>query len=326
MSASLDPAVAKGKLTTMEECIRLGCTRAFEGVRADHLAVEPAGVTSLTLGKGNENLLLFAARGVIALRGGPAAPADPLARALRAHGDVVLCPSEAFLLSAFHGELVLQRSPSSELYILSFLQPPPRAARSRVGGSSGDAWSHRLEIPDHVTVLRPARLTHLLRRLMDETRRPSPSRAILHHLVALALCELAHSSRASERTENREAALESIASRVDAYIAAHYHEPIGTPDIAAELRYNPDYLERAYHLERRISIREAVHDRRIKEVRAQLLLQRGKGVAEVAALCGYADPAYFRRVFKRATNMTPCGYRRVHADSLAGSAVGAAAR
>jgi len=315
----------------MDECIRLGCTSAFEGVRADHLAVEPAGVTSLNLG--NENLLLFAARGMIALRGGPVARADLVVRALRAPGDVILCPSEAFLLSEYRGEIVLQRSPSSELYILSFRQPPMRAARSRLRGTEADAWSHRLEIPDHVTVLRPARLTHLLRRLMDETRRPSPSRAILHHLVALALCELAHSSRASERTENREAALESISSRVDAFIAAHYHEPIGTPDIAAELHYNPDYLERAYHLERRISIREAVHNRRIKEVRAQLLLQRGKGVAEVAALCGYSDPAYFRRVFKRATNMTPCGYRRVHAaaagssfaGSLVGSAVGASA-
>ena len=321
MSPPLDQAGPNGKLTGMGECIRLGCTSAFQGVRADHLAVEPAGVTSLNIG--NENLLLFAARGMIAMRGVPTDRSDPLVRALRAQGDVILCPSEAFLLSAFRGEIVLQRSPSSELYVLSFRQPPVRAARSR---AEAEAWNHRLEIPDHVTVLRPARLTHLLRRLMDETRRPSVSRAILHHLVALALCELAHSSRASERTENREAALESIASRVDAYIAAHYHEPIGTPDIAAELHYNPDYLERAYHLERRISIREAVHDRRIKEVRAQLLLQRGKGVAEVAALCGYSDPAYFRRVFKRATHMTPCGYRRVHADSLAGSAVGASAR
>ncbi len=311
MSQPLDPAAPNGKFTGMDECIRLGCTSAFEGVRADHLAVEPAGVTSLNMG--NENLLLFAARGIIAMRGGPTARSD--------RGDVILCTSEAFLLSAFRGEIVLQRSPSSELYVLSFRQPPVRAARSRV-----EAWNHRLEIPDHVTVLRPARLTQLLRRLMDETRRPSVSRAILHHLVALALCELAHSSRASERTENREAGLESIASRVDAYIAAHYHLPLGTPDIAADLHYNPDYLERAYHLERRISIREAVHDRRIKEVRAQLLLQRGKGVAEVAALCGYSDPAYFRRVFKRATHMTPCGYRRVHPDSLAGSAVGASAR
>jgi two-component system response regulator YesN len=116
--------------------------------------------------------------------------------------------------------------------------------------------------------------------------------------------------------DEREAGLESIASRVDAYIAAHYHQPIGTTDIARELRYNPDYLERAFRMERHTSIREAVHARRIKEARAQLLLQRTQDVAQIAALCGYADPGYFRRVFKRATNMTPRGYRLVHPAQL----------
>jgi YesN/AraC family two-component response regulator len=33
----------------------------------------------------------------------------------------------------------------------------------------------------------------------------------------------------------------------------------------------------------------------------------------VAALCGYADAGYFRRVFKRTTNLTPRGYRLMHA-------------
>ncbi len=103
---------------------------------------------------------------------------------------------------------------------------------------------------------------------------------------------------------------------MDVFIAAHYHEPLGTPDVARELHYNPDYLERAYHLERRMSIREAIHARRIKEARAQLILQRTKGVAEIAALCGYADAGYFRRVFKRATHMTPHGYRMLNLAPL----------
>jgi AraC-like DNA-binding protein len=151
-----------------------------------------------------------------------------------------------------------------------------------------------------------------MRRLIDEIWLPAPSRAILHHLVVLVLCELARSSRVGETAEEKEAGLESIASRVDAYIAAHYHEPMGTPDIAHELHYNPDYLERAYRMERRKAIGEAIRIRRINEARAQLLLQRGKGVAEIAALCGYADPGYFRLVFKRATNMTPHSYRLIN--------------
>ncbi len=127
------------------------------------------------------------------------------------------------------------------------------------------------------------------------------------------LCEMASSSLAQGGANAREDGLESIASRVDAYIAAHYHEPIGTPDIAQELHYNPDYLERAYRSERRVSIREAIHVRRLREARAQLLLQRQRGIAEIAALCGYSDAGYFRRVFKRATQMTPRRYRLLEA-------------
>jgi YesN/AraC family two-component response regulator len=113
---------------------------------------------------------------------------------------------------------------------------------------------------------------------------------------------------------------------VDAFIAAHYHETLSTPDIAAELRYNPDYLERAYRQERRMSIREAIHARRINEARAQLLLLRKQGVAQIAALCGYTDAGYFRRLFKRATHMTPHGYRAVNTAFLPDGAPRAAGK
>jgi len=150
------------------------------------------------------------------------------------------------------------------------------------------------------------------------------STLILHHILVLALCELARSSRDGMLVPAREPGLASIASRVDASIAAHYHETLSTPDIAAELRYNPDYLERAYRQERGMSIREAIHTRRINEARAQLLLLRQQGIAQIAALCGYTDAGYFRRLFKRATHMTPHGYRAVHPAFLPGDAARAA--
>jgi AraC-like DNA-binding protein len=266
----------------MDDCLRLGCPAAFENVHAEHLMVESPGVTPARALDGG--LLLFSVHGTAVI----SAP----------RGDVTLRPNEAFLLPSDGGIPAIRFSSPAELYLVGFRQ-------ERRGRNA----ARRLDVPDHVTVLRPGRLTSLVRRLVDEVRQPAASPAILHHLLVLALCELARSSGAGDAAEEKEAVLESIASRVDAFIAAHYHEPIGTPDIARELHYNPDYLERAYRLERHMSIREAIHARRIKEAAAQLLLQRGKGVAEIAALCGYADAGYFRRVFKRATSMTPHGYR-----------------
>lgn len=283
MRREFDPCQPGRNIEVMDECLRLGCAAAFEGIRAEHLVVERPGlVPARALGGG---LLLFSVHGTVAVT----AP----------RGDVILRPNEAFLLPPDGGSPSISVSSPAELYLVRFRQEQPGRNTAR----------RRLDVPDHVTVLRPGRLTGLVRRLIDEVRQPAPSAAMLHYLLVLALCELARSSRAGDAADEKEAVLESIASRVDAFIAAHYHEPIGTPDIARELHYNPDYLERAYRLERRMSIREAIHARRIKEAAAQLLLQRGKGVAEIAALCGYADAGYFRRVFKRATSMTPHGYR-----------------
>jgi AraC-like DNA-binding protein len=293
---TLDRPISKHEILIMgdvvpsariDECLRLGCAPVFEVVQADHFSTEQAGVTSVRVS--GEACLFFSDHGGVVVQDGRA--------------DVVVRANEAFLYSAGPGELRLSRSAGAELYVLRF-----RQARQK-----NDATGLRLEVPDHVTVRRPGRLTHLLRRLVDERRRSAPSRAVQHHLVVLSLCELSRSSQVDSAGGVREAVRESIASRVDAYVAAHYHEPISTPAIAAELHYNPDYLERAFRLERQMSIRDAVHARRIKEARAQLLLLRTQGVAEIAALCGYTDPGYFRRVFKRATNLTPRSYRLVHA-------------
>jgi len=218
-----------------------------------------------------------------------------------------LGPAEAYLAEPLPRDLVrLSYGTDADFYLVQFRRPEQSARVPR----------RRIEVPNHVATRNPGRLTDLLRMFMEQTRRPGPSRLVLHHLLVLILCEMASSSLVSGETRAREDGLESMASRVDAYIAAHYHEHIGTPDVAQELRYNPDYLERAYRTERRMSIRQAIHARRIREARAQLVLQSARGVAEIAALCGFADPAHFRRVFKRATSMTPHDFRTRNAQEV----------
>jgi YesN/AraC family two-component response regulator len=44
--------------------------------------------------------------------------------------------------------------------------------------------------------------------------------------------------------------------------------------------------------------------------RAKFMLQNyGMSVKEIAANCGYSDAAYFCRVFRKITNLTPLQYR-----------------
>ncbi len=207
---------------------------------------------------------------------------------------------EALLVRGGTGEkIALVNHNEVEYYHLQF----------RLFGRGCAGCPHPLEVPEHAVVHPPERLTDLLRRYLAVDRRAYRSHLTLYNLVVLALYELTRSAESKELANDLEPGLEIIASRVDACIAAHYRRPIGTVEIARELRYNPDYLERAYRQERGISIREAIHRRRIREARAQLLLRRESRIAEIAALCGYNDTSYFRRVFKRVTSMTPNRYR-----------------
>ena len=300
-----------GEAHSMQDGLRLEFIRPFEPVEASHILAEHPGTRVIR--PGSSVCLIFNVHGGLVVEDGRV--------------ERELQPNVALLLEPCGSSPVrLTNRAETDFYLLRFRWAPTGAHTAQV-----------LQVPSHATVLRPARLTHLLRMYIEKAKRESTSVAppnqpntssalILHHLLVLALCELARSSQDGMLMPAREPGLASIASRVDAFVAAHYHETISTPDIAADLRYNPDYLERAYRQERGMSIREAIHTRRINEARAQLLLLRQQGVAQIAALCGYTDAGYFRRLFKRATHMTPHGYRAVHTAFLPDDAARAAER
>ncbi len=226
------------------------------------------------------------------------------------HFRLQLKASEALLLFNHQSEkIALCGYDEAEFYALGF------RFSSHTLCNSGP--SYNLFVPAHATLPRPERLTDLLRRYIAEQQRTGLSRLILYHFIVLALCEIAQAAGNASKAQCQESGFEIIASSVDAYIAAHYGESMGTLDIARELRYNPGYLERSYRQERGISLRQAIHNRRIKEACAQLLLQKDSPVSEIAGMCGYHDTTYFRRAFKQATNMTPSRFRTVNSGNHA---------
>jgi AraC-like DNA-binding protein len=217
-------------------------------------------------------------------------------------GEVLLAEPDA------REPLTLSHGTDADFYLLQFVRTEVPVGFPR----------RMLEVPEHVAIRNQARLKHLFLMLLEAMRARTGARLILHYLVVLMLCEMASSSGVQGEMAARANRLESMASRVDACIAAHYHESIGTPEIAREFRYNPEYLERAYRTERHMSIREAIHIRRIREARAQLLLQQARGIAEIAALVGFSDAGHFRRVFKRAMHMTPHEFRSLNTEHPGG--------
>lgn len=162
------------------------------------------------------------------------------------------------------------------------------------------------------TVSRPERMIELFRRFLDDQEAGVRQPLAASHNVTLMLCELAHSAEAENPEEDNETVL---AERISAYIASHFHEQISSSQIAAHLNYNPDYLERVFRREKHLSITSAIHYRRIKEARAQLLSYNDKNINQIAFACGYTDPGYFRRMFKRRTNMTPKEFRALYSHT-----------
>jgi AraC-like DNA-binding protein len=43
----------------------------------------------------------------------------------------------------------------------------------------------------------------------------------------------------------------------------------------------------------------------------KLLIKRDKNIGEVAEACGFLDVAYFSRIFKKITGVTPTAYRNL---------------
>jgi AraC-like DNA-binding protein len=79
-------------------------------------------------------------------------------------------------------------------------------------------------------------------------------------------------------------------------------------DVARSVGYDPDHLNRKLKRETGLGLR-ALRDR-VRLESAQSALRASATVAEAAAGCGFDDPNYFARWFRRQTGRTPSAWRR----------------
>jgi AraC-like DNA-binding protein len=178
---------------------------------------------------------------------------------------------------------------------------------------SQPAW---VSVPKVAAIRNPDALTELFCRFISDQESGILDPLGAAHLVSLMLCAISEDAedeggrRARAGGGDDQAAL---AESVQGYIDAHFPEPITTSTIAAALRYNPDYLERVFRSRTKMSILDALHQKRIGAARACLHIEAGKNINEIAFECGYSDPGYFRRMFKRLTGLTPKEFRTLYA-------------
>ncbi len=115
-------------------------------------------------------------------------------------------------------------------------------------------------------------------------------------------------AKQSARGGFRFAPSEKIAA-VQAYIAGHYDQSLTLDNLATRFHLNKTYMCSAFRSECGMTPVSFITHLRMR-MAAALLLDSRATVQEVAADVGYADSAYFSRLFKKAHGLSPEAYRR----------------
>ncbi|WP_027085223.1 response regulator [Cohnella panacarvi] len=105
------------------------------------------------------------------------------------------------------------------------------------------------------------------------------------------------------RQENR--AIETV----KAYIAQHYTEELELNRLAEEVYLTPSYLSKLFKTETGETITDFLISVRIDRAKDMLRDRSALKTYEIGEKVGYADPAYFNKVFKKVVGCTPREYR-----------------
>ncbi|WP_409346154.1 helix-turn-helix domain-containing protein [Paenibacillus sp. MBLB4367] len=98
-------------------------------------------------------------------------------------------------------------------------------------------------------------------------------------------------------------------NRVIQYMLEHYKENIKVTDLAKLVAINGDYLSTVFGKKTGLTPIAYLQNIRIEQAK-RLLLHTKLSVEEIAFQTGFADDAYFIKVFKRMVGQTPSSFRR----------------
>jgi YesN/AraC family two-component response regulator len=170
---------------------------------------------------------------------------------------------------------------------------------------TADEFAPMLKVPQTVSIAQPERLERLFRTFLEDQETGALTSDSANLLTMLMLVEIAQSLKEKAASPND---LNVLATWAHTYIRINYGSSLTTSSIAEALGYNADYLGRIYRQIYGFTLTEAIHRRRIS-VACDYLMDSNLTVEQIAQKCGFTDPDYFRRVFKRYQRISPGAYR-----------------
>lgn len=97
--------------------------------------------------------------------------------------------------------------------------------------------------------------------------------------------------------------------RAKEYMEQRYSEQISISDVACELGISESLLFKLFRENEDLTPTEYLRSVRLRNAEQMLLSAADVMIADVAQKCGFADSAYFCKVFKDETGMTPKSYQ-----------------
>lgn len=96
------------------------------------------------------------------------------------------------------------------------------------------------------------------------------------------------------------------------YIIEHCMNDLSVADVARAVGISEALLFRIFHTEEKSTPALFLRDARIKRAKEFLLDRPGMRVSEIAEASGFSNAAYFCKVFRSVTGMTPKAYRALY--------------
>lgn len=149
---------------------------------------------------------------------------------------------------------------------------------------------------------------HLVGQILHEHGRRNFARA--HILRALSAQLLGHTARSLKKLDlsHTDTLDTPLQTRFERLLDENFTRHWSVSEYARALLVSPTHLSRLTRQATGLSASRLIEDRVIREARRHLVFT-GLSISEIAYLLGFNDPAYFSRVFSRATGMSPKLFR-----------------
>lgn len=113
----------------------------------------------------------------------------------------------------------------------------------------------------------------------------------------------------AETDENKSFSGLQLANEVITFLNANYNRKLTGAVIEGELSYNFDYINQLFHRYFNCTVFQTLNKIRMEKAKT-LIISSEISMSRIAAEVGYNDEAYFSKVFKKSTGLSPLQYRQ----------------